>query len=104
VSGETPEPFVIQENALYSLETLRERLRGIVELPTLLERLGLRDARKFRDAVWGWEILDASRKAGTFNEAARPAAAVVDVGRRPMVKGRGRNNPVRTLGARDVRK
>jgi hypothetical protein len=91
-------------NCLYSLDELRERLAGIVELPTLLDRLGLRDRRIFKGAVWGWEIIEASRKAGPFNEVSKPDAAVVEMSMRPGVRRAKATSkhPVRRLTARDL--
>ena len=37
-----------QPNTLYSLGELRKRLGGTVEMPTLLDHLGLRDSRILR--------------------------------------------------------
>jgi len=57
-------------NALYSRKDLEEMLRGVVALDTFLRRLGLSGKRVFRDAAWGWEILEAARKAPPFTEKA----------------------------------
>lgn len=77
MKSETLEPFVIEPDALYPVDWLRERLHGIVELPTFLDRLGLRDKRVFRDAVFGWEVIEASRRAIPFNEAGKVDQATV---------------------------
>jgi len=94
-------------NTLYSLDELRERLTGIVELPTLLDRLGLRDRRIFKQAVWGWEVIEAARKAEPFTEAGKvDAAAVVDLmTRHGKGSGKGKNqaSPAGRLSARDLR-
>lgn len=68
----------IDADTLYSLDELREKLAGIVELPTLLERLGLRDRRVFRDAIFGFEILEAARQAKPFSELSQTSAAILD--------------------------
>lgn len=68
-------PFEIKENAVYPFSWLRERLRGSVELETLIERLGLREQRIFRDGLFGFEILDAARRARPFSGQSRPRAA-----------------------------
>lgn len=94
-------------NTLYSLDELRERLAGIVELPTLLDRLGLRDRRVFKGAVWGWEVIEAARRAEPFSESGKvDEAAVVELmtshgGR----KGKGKKpvSPTGRLSARDLR-
>jgi hypothetical protein len=57
-------------NALYSRNDLEEMLRGVVGVDVFLKRLGLSGKRVFRDAVWGWEILEAARKAPPFTEKA----------------------------------
>ena len=62
--------FEINPNAIYSLDELREKLDGIVSLPTLLKRLQLRESRVFKGAVFGWEIIEASHGAAKFCESA----------------------------------
>ncbi|NQU41823.1 hypothetical protein HQ520_00960 [bacterium] len=93
-----------EPNALYTLKELEERLHGLVELPTFLERLGLRDNRVFKQALWGWEILEAGRKAESFS--AKQQASVQAVTPVPARGGRGKGtdaqNPVRKLGAGDL--
>lgn len=64
-------------DALYSIEDLREMLHGVVELPTFLERLGLREKRVFRDAVWGSEILEARNRAKPYTEVSVPDPRMV---------------------------
>ena len=87
----TPEPFVIDPNALYPLAWLRERLSGVVELPTLLDRTGLRAKRKFRDAILGSELLAALERVRPYAEDAEgKGAAVIAATRRRTVRGRGR--------------
>ena len=100
----TPEPFVIDPNALYPLAWLRERLTGVVELPTLLDRTGLRAKRKFRDVILGSELLAALDRVRPYAEdAEQKSAAVIDTTRRRPVRGRGRlpkpsgNSPVDRL-------
>lgn len=75
-------------DTLYSIVELRSLLHGTVELDTLLDRLGLRDRRVFRDALWGWEILEAARRAPAFSEGAPPRAR--DSVRSARVRPRGR--------------
>ena len=90
----------IDPNALYSLSELEEELRGIVELPTLLDRLGLRQKRIFRNGVFGFEILEAARRAEPFTSASQVAPCI------DMTPKGGKNRsdaaPVRRLGARDL--
>jgi hypothetical protein len=62
--------FKFDPDTLYGLEELREQLSGMVELTTFLDRLGLREKRVFRDALWGWEILQAARGAEPFSGSA----------------------------------
>ena len=102
-AGDPAEPFRIDPDTLYPLGWLRERLKGIVELPTLLDRLELRDRRIFKGAVWGWEILEAARKAPSFAEVGRPDASVVAM--RPGARGTrsASKAPVRRLTADDLR-
>lgn len=103
-----PEPFSVDPNALYGLEWLRERLRGIVELPTFMQRLGLRDKRIFRDAVTGREILDALAQARPFSDAGEKQGASVVEG---MHSARGKrtkaspqkHDPLRRLSAEDLK-
>lgn len=91
-------------NTLYSIKELAEALHGVVELATLLERLGLRENRVFRDAVWGWEIIDAARRAKPFAEAGKPdAAQVASIMAGPRSsRPRRSNSPTRKLGAADL--
>ena len=97
--------FKIDPDTLYSLEDLREQLHGLVELPTLMERLGLREGRIFKGAVWGFEILKAARDAKPYNEVEQASAAVVEMargaraarGRRPATRP-----PTGRLSARDL--
>lgn len=100
------EPFTIESNTIYPLDWLRERMHGIVGLPTFLERLGLRERRVFRDAIWGWEIIEASQRAKPFNEVGQVDPAVItDI----MTRHRGRRNEktsksaIRRLSAKDLR-
>lgn len=70
--------FRIDPHTLYSRHEIKERLAGLVGLDTFLHRLGLRKGRVFRDAVWGWEIIEASKRAGSFagrRDAPRPRSA-----------------------------
>lgn len=92
-------------NTLYSLAELKERLREVVELPTFLRRLGLKDNRVFKDAVWGWEILKAARKAPVFSEQDKPSAEIVATVCKPPRgrKSRASSDPLRKLGINDAR-
>lgn len=84
--------FKIDANSLYSLRELESALDELVSLPTFLDRLGLRDHRVFKDAIWGWEILVASRKAQSFSLRDHPAARFS-----PVINGpRGSRIPRRT--------
>ncbi len=95
--------FEIKPNSLYSLDELAELLPGKMTLATLLDRLGLRDRRVFRDAVFGHEILEAARQAKPFTTANSPPASVVSMTQRGRGgRGRGRAAPVRRLSARDL--
>lgn len=94
--------FRIDRDTLYSLQELPELLVGTVTLPTLLDRLGLRDRRTFKGALLGAEILDAFAKAPTFTEANQVDAQVVNM----TCAGRGRSangGPLRPLGAADLK-
>lgn len=59
--------FQVDPNTLYSLKELSKALDGLVSMPTFIDRLGLRDHRIFRDAVFGWEILEIAKKANSFS-------------------------------------
>ena len=74
-------------DALYPLSEVEEMLEGVVTLDTFLDRLGLRERRVFKSALWGWEVLEASRKAPAFSEL-RPV-----VPRSPIFSG-ARPKPV----------
>ena len=52
------------ENTLYSMDELEEMLEGVVSLYVFLENIGLkkRGERIFRDAAFGWELLEAARR------------------------------------------
>ena len=94
-------------NTLYSLAELKKRLRGVTELPTFLERLGLRHNRVFRDSLWGWEILDAARKAEAFSEVGKPCGIGIIRGARALSPSRSGvtdrdEGPTRRLSARDL--
>lgn len=93
-------------DTLYSLSELRAMLCGVVELPTLIDRLGLRTGRIFRDAVWGWEILEAAKMAGSFTphtETKCPNGGSKGTPGMPSSRSRKcRNEPVRRLGAPDL--
>ena len=90
----------IDADTLYSLDDLRSMLRGVVELGTFLDRLGLRKERVFRDAIWGSEILRAVEGAKPFGHREEAAKGL----RTPPVRaGRGTSEgPVRRLGAADL--
>lgn len=85
-------------NTLYSFVELRKLLHGVVELPTLLDRLGLRE-RVFRGALWGWEIIEAARKAEPFSASGNAnMPTVMAIGTRKS----NRSNPVRKLSSSDL--
>lgn len=94
-------------NTLYSVDELRHALQGTVELPTFLDRLGLRDRRVFKGAVWDWEIIEAARKADPFSETGKAetaAAVVVDLMIRPRRGKAGKAAaPAGRLSAKDLR-
>ncbi len=110
----------LDPHTLYSLDELAALLPGKMTMATFMDRLGLRDRRVFRDALWGWEVLDAARRAGSFSAipTTAAAAAVVDLMRpRKVAGGRGRSgrgggvkggelarlrDPLRRLTAEDV--
>ena len=97
----------IDPDTLDSLNELEKLLGGIVALPTLLERLGLRDGRVFRDALWGWEILEAARRTKPFGEAGEPELAATARLIAPRVAGRERKrarkpNAAQRLSAKDL--
>lgn len=54
--------FQVDPNTLYAVSELEAQLSDIVHLRTFMDRLGLRSTRLFRDAIWGWEILEAAKK------------------------------------------
>lgn len=93
----------IEADALYRLQDLEEILRDHVEISTFLERLGLKRQRVFRDAIWGWEILEASRQARPYAELSQihghaHSSVSGQVGRRrSQVKGSTRRLSVRDL-------
>ncbi len=66
------------EDTIYSMPELEGMLADIVGMDTFLDRLGLRERRLFKNAVWGWEILEGSRKGKPFSEpiGARPAVSM----------------------------
>jgi hypothetical protein len=87
-SKPTPEPFRIDDATLYPLDWLRERLRGIVELATLLDRTGLRAKRKFRDAILGSELLDALARAEPYADSGQGPVQVLEIAGRGRRRGR----------------
>lgn len=97
--------FKVDPETLYSLEELREKLHGIVELPTLLKRLGLKEGRVFRDAIWGWELIEASKRSSTYGKSTGSLPYGLSSGR-----GQGKtkntrartNSPLRPLKASDL--
>lgn len=96
--------IVIDPNALYSLDELREMLDGMVKLDTFIDRLGLRNNRVFRDSVWGFEILEAAKQTDSFSQAAGSGEEFTVMARRG---NSGREHcpdkaPVRKLSARDL--
>lgn len=104
MSEPTPEPFTIDAATLYPMSWLRGRLRGIVGLDTLLDRTGLRQRRRFRDALLGSELLAALERLDAYGEDEGREAEVVPV--RGMRGGagerRGRSGGIRRLGAKDL--
>ena len=74
-------------HTLYSLEQLGRMLEGVVDLQTFLARLGLQNRRVFRDAAWGWEILEAAGQARGFAEV-RPETVANLVSRTGRPGGR----------------
>ena len=90
-------------DALYSLDEVAAMLEGVVALGTFLDRLGLRERRVFKSALWGWEILDAARRAPPFSQKSPSAgtrtrsAAGSGGGRR-----RGEQRPAGRLSADDL--
>ena len=91
-------------NTLYSLAELEEQLKGVVELPTLIARLGLKD-RIFRDAVFGFEVLEKAKAAEPFHAAGKSDAAILPISPAARGTGRGRSGggPTRRLGAKDLK-
>ena len=99
--------FEIRKSTLYSLDELADLLPGRMTTATLLDRLGLRKSRTFRDMVWGWEILEASRRAKPFSELGDGAAAAMQdatpgISRSAGRKGDRSSDPVRRLTASDL--
>ena len=71
-------------------------------MKTLLDRLELRNQRIFKDAIFGWELLEAAKRAKPFSEASN-SAAILDI--EPIRGRKGRNassDPLRKLGAKDL--
>ncbi len=97
--------FLIDPNALYSLRELEKGLRGIVELPTFIDRLGLKGRRVFRDALLGAEILRAFEVAQPYSQlldrAATPVRTSGPAGGARRV--RGGSPPLRKFKAEDLR-
>lgn len=70
----------------------------------MLERLELRDKRVFRDAVFGWEILEAARKAKAFSDTGPEPAKIQAIFRgQERGKRQAAGAPVRRLSAKDLR-
>ncbi len=72
---DTPEPFNIVPTTLYPMAWLRERLRGVVDLSTLLDRTKLRNKRKFRDAILGSELIEALARVEPYSSESVDAPA-----------------------------
>lgn len=95
--------FQVDPHALYSLDELRDLLRGLVEMDTFLDRLGLRDRRIFRNCLTGQEILaalEAARRNENFfsrHEETMPTHATIT--RTPQQ----RRSTKRKLGVEDLR-
>lgn len=101
-------PFHIDPDALYSLDELEDLLKGIVDVKTFFERLGLRGNRAFRDAIFGREIFAALEKAGPYTTQrtdlpsrgrGKPAGPVRSAPDQSQSRGPGR---VKRLGAKDL--
>jgi len=80
--------FKIDRDTVYSLDEARELLHGLVELDTLMERGGLKDGRKFRDALLGEELIEAWKRAKAYTQLTQ-SAAVLPIGRSSGPGGRG---------------
>ena len=95
--------IVFKPDALYPLSEIEEMLEGTVTLDTFLDRLGLRERRVFKSALWGWEVLEAARKAPAFSEMRPvvPRSPIFPGGRpKPDDEG-GKKDPVGRLSADD---
>ena len=102
----SPEPFKIDPDTLYSMDWLRERLRGIVELPTLLDRTKLRSRRKFRDAILGSELLEALQRVEPYSSDAVDAPAPMQTSLMRPTSCRGNqkaSSPTARLSPADVK-
>ena len=91
--------FAIDPDTLYSMTDLEGRLDGLIGLDTLLNRLRLRNGRVFKGAVFGFEILEAARKAEAFSEPI--TAGIVSISP-PRGRVGSSGAPVRKLGAADL--
>lgn len=95
--------FKIEENCLYAISELDGLLPGRMTVPTLLDRLNLRKQRVFKDAVWGFEIIEAARLAKPFSELGDGAtAAVLDATPGNANRAGREKAPVRRLTTSDL--
>lgn len=93
----------IDPDTLYRLEDLEELLRDHVELPTFLDRLGLKKDRVFRDAIWGFEILEAARKAPSYASLTQSEAVARGNAAQTVIRNApGMSGPKYRLSARDL--
>ena len=60
------DPLLINIDTLYSRAELAERLEGVIEIETFLERV--KPVPRFENAYWGQDILDAIRREATSVE------------------------------------
>ena len=59
--------FKVDPHTLYAMKEIEESLQGIISPVTFLNNLGLRNRRVFKEALWGWEIIEAAKQAQPFS-------------------------------------
>ena len=75
------------------MDELEETLEGVVSLYVFLENLGLKKARIFRDAVWGWEILEGARRVSASDARSEVESWNGAAAQGEIAKGRGARGP-----------
>ena len=95
--------ILFNPDTLYPLSEVEEMLEGVVTLGTFLDRLGLRERRVFKSGLWGWEVLEAARKALAFSELRPvvPRSSIFSGGRPKAGDEGGKKAPAGRLSADD---